>query len=63
MNDITLPRGAPEFEEVSQADRTHKRQHGCPVIGGADNDEDTRQCRQDGQGFMHRRPYKRQHQG
>ena len=41
--------------------RFSKGQLGCSVVDGADDDEEARQRRQDGQGFVHRRPDEGQH--
>ena len=63
MNDITLPRGAPQFEKVSKTDRADKSQNSGAVARGADGDQEARQGCQDGQWLMDRGPDKRQHQG
>ena len=58
-----LPRGAPQFEDITQADGAHKGQYSSPVVGGADGDQHTGDDRQNGLGFVHCRPYKGYHGG
>ncbi len=54
------PGGAPQLQEVSQTDGSHKCQHRGSVTRGTDDNQDARQCRQDGQWLIHRRPHEGQ---
>ncbi|MDF1512380.1 MAG: hypothetical protein P1S60_01090 [Anaerolineae bacterium] len=58
-----FPRGAPQFEEVSQTDGAHESQHRCSVIARSDDNQKACHGCQDGQRVTHCRPDEGQHGG